>query len=262
MPVVVASPQRGGDGASPLEHHALGDRSRRQRRHPARRRCRRRRLDDHHRPRRPHHAQHRAQHRPQPQRRHRRNEAAGRGGGRRSSGGGSFGGGGGGSLFPGGYLEERTAPFSNAEGGQLFAAGALGLLNFGGCAYLGSLLAQLPPGAQLPGELGAVQAVFPLLLAYAVSYVAIPAVRFARLQAKNAAVAQRNANRRAWRDALRRGGSELQKRLEAASRRGKKLRLVSEEDVAFDSSKSLAEQPEQQTPALDDFDRRLRDATR
>lgn len=173
-----------------------------------------------------------------------------------------LGGGGGGSLFPGGYLEERTAPFSNAEGGQLVAAGALGLLNLGGCAYLGSLLAQLPPGAQLPGELGAVQAVFPLLLAYAVSYVAIPAVRFARLQAENAAVAQRNANRRAWRDALRRGGSELQKRLEAASRRGKKLRLVSEEDVAFDSSKSLGEQPEQQTPALDDFDRRLRDATR
>lgn len=30
-------------------------------------------------------------------------------------------------LFADGYLEERLEPFSNADGGQLFAAGALGL---------------------------------------------------------------------------------------------------------------------------------------
>ena len=173
---------------------------------------------------------------------------------------GGGGGGGSGGLFPEGYLEERTAPFSNAEGGQLFAAGALGLLNLGGCAYLGALLAQLPPGAALPGELGGVQAAFPLLLAYAVSYVAIPAVRLARLQAENAAVEQRNANRRAWRDALRRGGAELATRLEAA--RGyaaSSLRIVAEEEVEFDSAKGI-EEVDDAAAGLDDFDRRLREA--
>ena len=51
-------------------------------------------------------------------------------------------------LFPEGYLEERTAPFSNAEPGQLLAAAALGVANFVGVGYLGSLLAQLPAGAR------------------------------------------------------------------------------------------------------------------
>ena len=47
-----------------------------------------------------------------------------------------------------GYLEERTAPFSNAEGGQQFAAGALGLVNLGGAVYLGNLLSQIPAGVR------------------------------------------------------------------------------------------------------------------
>jgi len=164
-------------------------------------------------------------------------------------------------LFPAGFLEERQALFSNAEGGQLFAAGALGLVNLGGAAYLGSLLSSLPPGVRLDGDIALVASAFPLLLAYAVAYLAIPAVRFVKLQADNAAVEQRNANRRQWRDALRRGGDEIAKRLEAASRQGRQLRVVGKEDVEFDSAVGLAEQRVAQQPDLDDFDKRLRDAT-
>jgi len=168
-------------------------------------------------------------------------------------------------LFPEGFLVERPTPFSNAEGGQLLAAGALGLVNFGGAAYLGSLLAdisaQIPPGAQLPAELGALQSVFPFLLAYAVAYVAIPAVRYVQLQASNAQVEKRNANRRAWRDALRLGGKTIRTRLAAAGRRRKTLRIVGESDVEYDSSKGLDEQKVEQQPSLDDFDRRLREST-
>ena len=43
------------------------------------------------------------------------------------------------------------APFSNADGGQLAAAAALGFVNFGGAAYLGSLLSAIPPAAQVDG---------------------------------------------------------------------------------------------------------------
>ena len=165
------------------------------------------------------------------------------------------------SLFPEGYLEERLEPFSNAEGGQLFAAGALGLLNLGGAAYLGSLLADLPPGVRLGGDLALLQAGFPFLAAYAVAFLGIPAARYVALQASNAQIEQRNANRRAWRDALRRGGDEMRRRLDAAGSRRKRLRLVGEDDVAYDSAKGLGEQAEEQQPGLDDFDRRLRDAT-
>jgi hypothetical protein len=132
----------------------------------------------------------------------------------------------GGNLFPDGYVEERKAPFSNAEGGQLFAAGALGLLNLGGAAYLGNLLSTIPPGVTLPGELGALQSLFPFLLAYAVAFVAIPAVRFVRLQASNDAVDERNARRAAWAAALKRPDADLSKRLDAAKRSRKDVRVV------------------------------------
>ena len=151
------------------------------------------------------------------------------------------------------------------RGRPALAAGALGLINFGGAAYLGSLLAdlqsQLPPGmGRLLEELGALQDLYPFL-AYAVAYVAVPAVRFLQLQRTNAEIDERNANRRAWRDQLRQGGDALKKRLQAAAQRKKTLRLVTEEEVSFDSSKDLAEQREEQTPGLDDFDRRLREAS-
>jgi len=161
-------------------------------------------------------------------------------------------------LFPDGTLDERSVPFSNAQGGQLATAAALGLVNLGGAAYLGTLLSKLPPGVRLDGDLSLLQAAFPFLLAYAVSFIAIPVLRFFRLQATNAQIAERNDNRRAWRDALRRGGDDLRGRLAAARRKSKKLRLVRADDVAYDSAKGLSDQAEQ--PAFDDFDRRLRDA--
>ena len=165
------------------------------------------------------------------------------------------------SLFPAGYLREREAPFSNAEGGQLVAAGALGLVNFGAAAYLGNLLSTIPPGVRLDGELALIASAWPFLAAYAVAYLAIPAARFVKLQADNAAIQQRNAKRLAWRDALRSGGSEIAKRLQTAAKSRKGLRLVGAQDVDFDSSADLAAQRVAQQPDLDDFDKRLREVS-
>jgi len=163
-------------------------------------------------------------------------------------------------AFPDGVLLERDVPFSNAEGGQLFAAGALGLVNLFGVGYLGSLLGQFPPGVVLPDFLGLVQGLYPALVAYAVGYVALPAARFATLSEKNRQVEERNRNRIVWRDALRSGAGSVGARLQAARQRSKGVRVVREADVAFDSSKELAEQPElkaKKEADLDDFDRRL-----
>lgn len=132
-------------------------------------------------------------------------------------------------------------------------------VNLGGAAYLGTLLSQLPPGVRLPDELGLIQGAFPLLVTYALAYVAIPAARLVRLQAKNGAVEERNSNRRAWRDRLRRGGDDVRKRLTAASRQARAVRLVDEGDIAYDSALDLTEQLDATDPSLDEFDRRLRE---
>ena len=164
------------------------------------------------------------------------------------------------------YLEERTIPFSNAEGYQLGIAAVLGLVNLGGAAYLGNLLSQIPPGVRLPDELGVIQTLFPALLVYAVGYVAVPLIRFVNLQATNAQIEQRNENRKAWAAALRNPADAIKKRLDAAKSSKKSLRVVTEEEVTFDSAKELSEQPDGEggvgmlNPDLDDFDRRLKEA--
>ena len=92
--------------------------------------------------------------------------------------------------------------------------------------------------------------------------VAIPTVRYVQLQASNAQVDARNANRRAWRDALRQPGQALSRKLDAARSSKRALRVVGEDDVSFDSAKSITEQSsEMSDPGLDDFDKRLREQT-
>jgi len=158
-------------------------------------------------------------------------------------------------LFPEGCLLEKEVPFSNAEPGQLLAAAALGVANFVGVGYLGSLLAQVPAGASLPGVIGLAASLYPLLSLYAVAYVAVPAVRYVLLGQRNAQIEARNSARRVWRDALRGGSEGLKKRLGSARQRAGKVRVVKESDLAFDSAKPLAEQP---TDAeADDWERRL-----
>ena len=105
------------------------------------------------------------------------------------------------------------------------------------------------------------QSLYPLLLAYAATYIALPAVRFARLGQQNAQVEERNKVRRTWRDAVRAGSEQLSAKLKAAAQKQSALRIVGSQDLEFDSGKDLDQQPNAfVAPDLDDFDRRLREA--
>merc|ERR1712135_142308 len=95
-------------------------------------------------------------------------------------------------------LQEKPIPFSLADRGQLALAGCLGVVNVLGVAYLGLRLSALPPDISLPGVLGIVKGLYPALVAYAVSFLLIPAIRCLRLKRKNAMIAMRNANRTRW----------------------------------------------------------------
>ena len=71
--------------------------------------------------------------------------------------------------------------------------GALAALNLGGALYLGNLLANpYIAGRQLVGLLGFVQSVYPLLVAYAGAFIAVPVVRWFKIKRDNDVIEQRN----------------------------------------------------------------------
>lgn len=107
----------------------------------------------------------------------------------------------------GGWLEEEPAVFSTAGEGNLVLAGALGALNLAGALYLGASLADF--SGELPGALGAVQAGYPLLLAYAAAFNLAPLVRKLGLEGRNRGIASRNAVRRTAAEALRMPSGDL-----------------------------------------------------
>lgn len=91
------------------------------------------------------------------------------------------------------YLEEQEYAFSLASSGQLAAVAALGAVNLFGAVYLGNLLSSpYIAGKTLVGLLGFVQTVYPALVAYAVAFVMVPAIRWFKVKSDNQAIEKRN----------------------------------------------------------------------
>ncbi|CAK0866889.1 unnamed protein product [Prorocentrum cordatum] len=109
---------------------------------------------------------------------------------------------------PPSILEEKEVPFSLAEDDQLTFAGILGVLNLLGAGWLGVQFASLPANIQLVGFLGTVKAIYPALLAYAIGFLAAPAIRYFNLDKGNEAIRARNRNRKEWQDVLTSGEAE------------------------------------------------------
>ena len=155
----------------------------------------------------------------------------------------------------GNYLQERPVKFSAASGFNLFVAGALGALNLVGALWLGLQLASLPPGAVLPGGYGTIQALYPLLLAYAVAFNAAPLLRSARVGAANAAIEERNQARRMAAVAVEAAPKAA---FAAARKMGAGVRRVLSRDSVYSSKEGEAQESAGRN-ALEDFDKRLKD---
>jgi hypothetical protein len=110
---------------------------------------------------------------------------------------------------PEGYIQEAVVPFSQASPMNLALAGTLGALNLLGSIFLGLQLAALPIGVALPGVYGLIQAIYPLILAFAVVFNAAPLLRYLSIGATNAAIAERNDARRLAAFALQAPGGDL-----------------------------------------------------
>lgn len=161
-------------------------------------------------------------------------------------------------------LQEKEYKFSVAPDLNRFLAAALGVVNFGGAVYLGNLLGQYALyGVQLPSYMGLVQQGYPLLLAYAVLFNAIPLGRALWIKGKNSQIQTRNSVRTRWKAALEqasRGGGRLGKKLKAAAKMGMRLRQLgsSKEDILFDTRKPIEDlQVKKSKQELEDFDKLL-----
>ena len=163
-------------------------------------------------------------------------------------------------------LTEREWKFSLATDLNKVLAGGLGVVNLGGALYLGNLLNQYAlMGVRLPSYFGTVQALYPLLLGYAVLFNAIPLARNFWIQRQNDQIRQRNEIRSNWKTTLLSSyrDSGVQKKIAAAQKMGRQIKQLgaSADDIVFDTSSAMEEiQQKKAKSDLDEFDKLLGDS--
>ena len=149
-------------------------------------------------------------------------------------------------------LTELPIAFSLAPSDQLLSAGFLAALNLFVVGYLGVALRTARFSAPILAR--SIGGVYPLLLTYALGFVAVPLVRAARVEQKNRGIRARNAARRAWAAALNSKTFEsIQRKLSAARRLRPGAKIIRESSVDYSSSQPVG----QLDNPLSDFDRRL-----
>ena len=158
------------------------------------------------------------------------------------------------------YLYEEPFEFSAASQGQKLAVAALGAFNFVAIAALNVQLAD-PQVLRMvamsaPGIVKLTLALLPFLNTYAVSFFAIPGVRFLVNKFRNEKIQGRNRERVKVSARLLRDKA-VQRKLASAKSIAQKggLKQVKQSDIIFDSSSDAASDRD----ALEDFDRRLND---
>lgn len=162
-------------------------------------------------------------------------------------------------------LQEREWKFSLASDTNKVLAGGLGVVNLGGALYLGNLLNQYAVlGVRLPSYFGTVQALYPLLLGYAVLFNVIPFARNLWVKRENEKIRERNKIRSSWKAALASAirSSPIQKKIASAQKMGSKLKRIgaSKDDIVYDTSSTMEENTQKKAKSeLDEFDKLLED---
>lgn len=158
-------------------------------------------------------------------------------------------------------LQEREYKFSLAPDTNKLLAGGLGVVNLGGALYLGSILSDSALyGVQLPSFLGLTQSLYPLLLAYAVTFNVIPLVRNFWIKSENAKIQARNQARRKWSDRLKSKAGSVGRKLRAAANFATSRKQLKSDDVIYDTKTSASDiGVKKDRSDLDDFDKLLND---
>mmetsp|Transcript_6973 Transcript_6973/g.13159 ORF Transcript_6973/g.13159 Transcript_6973/m.13159 type:complete len:587 (+) Transcript_6973:35-1795(+) len=162
------------------------------------------------------------------------------------------------------YLEEKNIEFSRNPAFGNVAAAALGVVNLGGAAYLGQVLASPSlSGVTFGGVFGLVQAGYPLLLAYAILFNAIPLFRYFYINKVNTEINKRNSARRKWKTYLEVGGTNIRRKMEAAKALKRKMKRIggkNGEGIVYDTRDAIEDVTKQkQIEEMKRFDELLDD---
>ncbi len=137
------------------------------------------------------------------------------------------------------YLKENLWQFSIASSGQKIGAIALGGVNIVLALMLGTLLT--PEIAQeIGGFILFVNSIYGVLVAYAVSYLTIPLIRYFWLQNRNRKVESRN-NQRENRANILESNTELQNKIDYAQQFAQQ-KVITGENLAYSTEKDLLDQ--------------------
>lgn len=151
------------------------------------------------------------------------------------------------SILP--YLKENLWTFSLATSSQKMLAIGLGVINIVLALILGSLLT--PEIAQeIGGFISFVQFLYPLLLTYGITYLAIPLIRYFWLQNRNNKVKERNYYREERANLLE-SSKELKLKINYAQNFANQT-IISQDNLAYSTEKDLLDQQLEQKDNLDE----------
>jgi len=158
------------------------------------------------------------------------------------------------------WLDERPWRFSQASSTQILWAAGLGGANLIGALALGSLLRDPMLVAQAGDFVGFVAAIYGLLLAYGVAFLAVPLGRYFWIQRQNRRIDVRNTRRQDRLVALRQPSDATQEKLAYAQDFAGQI-VVAADNLAYTTERDLTEQEVDNADKIDaEWQQLLRDS--
>ncbi|TAE55200.1 MAG: hypothetical protein EAZ76_12390 [Nostocales cyanobacterium] len=139
------------------------------------------------------------------------------------------------------YLDEKPWKFSAASSGQIMLSAGLGVVNVVAALVLGSLLKDGTVAAEIGGLVAFVSGIYGLLLAYGISFLAIPLGRYFWIQWRNQKIADRNQERLSRARFLANADDSLQQKMAFASQFAEE-KVIDRDDLIYSSDRDLLEQ--------------------
>ena len=156
------------------------------------------------------------------------------------------------------YLKETKRKFTAATSDQVLMSIGLGSVNIIGAFVLMNMFQNaMAQGLVLTGYLALVQSIFWILLAYGVSFLTIPLIRYYWTQWRNGKIEKRNEDRQARAVMLNQLGSAFQEKLAFAQQFANQKVLVAEESVYSTDTNLLEQESDRDDQIEAEFRRRL-----
>jgi len=153
------------------------------------------------------------------------------------------------------YIEEDEWEFSKGTGTQKFFVVALAILNLTGVVTLGGLLGNpVALRGTSPGLVSTMQALFPLLTAYATTYFTIPVFRWMWQSRENVQIRFRNSVRKAAASLFVQPSEKLRRKEFAARQYATERNVIGDRNMSFSSGVDVTPSDED---VLGQFDRKI-----